>query len=228
METIQPFGLSQLKAQHQQAAVFYGLAKVGLEQSQAAYDANIAAQANSIQQAEYLAMAAKYLQMLIEKVSVSNIRKLEDLVNSALIQTIPDQNFQFAINSAIRRGTTSYTWSITKDGVEGNINSFGGGAFAIVAFMLKVISQLISRRYPLLVLDESLNFISAEYQPTTSLFLKEMAKQFNCTIILVSHQPAFSEEADCHYRLAMNHSSNESMVRTIKALPTEKELMGTM
>lgn len=188
-----------------------------MNESMAELRSNIERQSSLQSELEVMVMASKFLQDLVERVSVSNIRKLESLVNNALEAIFTDQDFRFEIESAIRRNATTYTWSLYKDGVKGNINSFGGGAFAVISLMLKVISQIISKRYPLLVLDESLSFVSAEYLPQLSNFLKELSKQFNITIVLVTHQPAFADSADNVYRVTMDHRTSTSSVKLIRS-----------
>lgn len=169
------------------------------------------------EEVEILTMATKFLADLVDRVSVQNLRKLEDIVNNALRVIFHDQDFKFEIESQIRRGATSYSWTLSKDGIKGNINSFGGGAFAVISLILKILSQIISKKYPLLVLDESLSFVSKEYiTPNLSQFLKELSEQFETTILLVTHQPAFAEEADLVYKVSLDPSKRESRVDKIK------------
>lgn len=179
------------------------------------HEDNLKAQKETHEAVEHLMMAGKALQSIIERVSSSNIAQIESLVNDALEVIFFDQNIRFSIESSEKRGATAYTWTLTKDGIEGNINSFGGGVVAVPALVLKALSLVLSRKYPLLVLDESLSFVSAEYIPHVSQFLLQLSKQLGVTVVLVTHQPQFSESADMVYRFTTDKKKGASRVKLI-------------
>lgn len=180
-----------------------------------AHQSNLNTQKESHEEVENLMMAGKAIQSIIERVSRSNIAQIESLVNDALDIIFHDQSIRFSVNSSEKRGTAAYTWTLTKDGIEGNINSFGGGVVAIPALVLKALSLVLSKRYPLLVLDESLSFVSAEYVPNVSDFLKQLSKQLGITVVLVTHQPKFSEAADLVYRFSTDKRKGASRVSLV-------------
>jgi len=161
---------------------------------------------------ELMAMAQSFLQKLVDLVSKKNIIRINELVNSALTTIFYDMDITFAIRQKIKRNMNTYMIIISKDGVEGNVNSFGGGVIAVVALVLKILFNLFSGSYPLIVLDESLSFLSDKYIKNASHFINELSKEFNIPIILVTHQNLFSEHAETRYVVRKNPNLTDSLV----------------
>jgi ABC-type lipoprotein export system ATPase subunit len=67
---------------------------------------------------------------------------------------------------------------------------------------LKIIFNIFTKRFPVLLLDESLAFLSEQYQSSFSNLLKELSRQFNLIIVLVTHQAMFAESADIHHHVS--------------------------
>lgn len=151
------------------------------------------------EQTEDLKMAAVLLQELVDSVAAKNILRTEELVNSALSTIFTDMKLDFKIISEIKRNANSYRMVIVENGVEGNLNSFGGGVWAIVAFVLKVLFNILGKRHPMLAFDESLSFLSEKYIPNASAFIKDLSREFNMPILLVTHQPLFTQASDQIY-----------------------------
>lgn len=149
---------------------------------------------------ELYRMAITILQQLVDAVAVQNIKRTENLVNTALGSIFKDQNVQFRIDQDIKRNQVLYKIVISQDGVEGGLHSFGGGIFAVVAIILKALIIILAKRYPVLILDESLVFVSEQYISQVSSFLRDLTKPLpeglGLPILLVSHQEGFNEGAD--------------------------------
>jgi ABC-type dipeptide/oligopeptide/nickel transport system ATPase subunit len=153
------------------------------------------------QRAVVLRMAEGVLQQIVDRVSGENFQKIEFLVNRALSAIFTDLNLIFKITSEIKRQTVVYSFQIEKDGIPGNINSLGGGIIVVVAVVLKLLFNIISRRFPLLVLDETLSFLATSYIPAMSEFLKEVSKEFDIPILMVTHQEEFAVNSDKTYKI---------------------------
>lgn len=152
--------------------------------------------------ADLLQMALGIVQQLVDTVSASNIKRVEELVNSALKTIFYDLDLRFRIISEIKRNQNTYRIAFYHNDVEGGIQSFGGGVLAVVALVLKVLFNLFAKRYPMIVLDESLSFLSEKYIGHASKFLKELSLEFNMPILLVTHQPQFADAADMTYEVS--------------------------
>ena len=154
--------------------------------------------------AEVLDMASLILRKLITKVASNNIKKLEDLVNTGLKTIFHDQTIHFKIKAEVRRNLTSYRVILTQNEVEGSLDSFGGGVLCVLAFILKVIFLIFSKNYRILILDESLSFLSDTYINEASEFIKELSKEFDMTIIMVTHNEKFANASDLTYQINTN------------------------
>lgn len=155
--------------------------------------------ATLLKESELLTMASAALRELVAAVADKNLRQVEKLVNSALAAIFTDQNLDFKIVTTELRNQTSYRIALYSNGIEGNLNSFGGGVWAVVAFVLKLTFNLLAKRYPLVVFDESLSFLSAKYIPNASKFITDMCTELGMTIVLVTHQSEFATFADMVY-----------------------------
>lgn len=141
-------------------------------------------------------LATSVLQQLVDLVSKKNIEKIEDLVNMALRSIFYDMDLEFKINQTVKRNLNVYQITLCSGGVVGTISSYGGGVIAVVSMVLKVLFNLLSKRYPLLVFDESLSFLADKYIPNASKFFKELSGEFSLPILLVTHQTLFIQNAE--------------------------------
>ena len=170
--------------------------------SQADLDKMATKQAELKQHVENLRMATSVLQELVDAVSARNLAKTEDLVNSALATIFPDQEIRFRIISEIKRNTVQYRVAIVQDGHEGTTNSYGGGPVSVIALVLKLLFNVLAKRYPFLAFDESLAFLSEKYIDNASAFIKEMSDEFKMPILFVTHQPKLAAASDQTYEAA--------------------------
>ncbi|MFA5071051.1 MAG: hypothetical protein WC511_01620 [Candidatus Pacearchaeota archaeon] len=144
----------------------------------------------------YMHIAEKILTDVIERVSTENLRKIEALVNKALFVIFPDLGIQFKIEQSVKRGNNVYTFNLLRDGVSGSINSYGGGIIAAVSVVLFILFNVITKRFPLIVLDETLSFLAVKYIPAMSDFLRSLAKEFGIPVLMVTHQAPFATCSD--------------------------------
>lgn len=138
-------------------------------------------------------IASSFIQSIIETVCDSNLRKIEKWVNLGLSTIFDDQVIEFKINKTISRNVNLYSFTILKDGVEGSVNSFGGGVLCVISLILKILFLELTKSYKLIVLDESLSFLSVKYIENCSKFLNTLVDEFKITVILVTHQEKFME-----------------------------------
>jgi ABC-type thiamine transport system ATPase subunit len=57
----------------------------------------------------------------------------------------------------------------------------------------------LAKRYPFLAIDESLAFLADKYVPNASTFIKDLSKEFNMPIVMVTHNPLFTKSSDQTY-----------------------------
>jgi DNA repair exonuclease SbcCD ATPase subunit len=157
---------------------------------------------------ELFRTAIDILQQLVDAVLTQNIKKVENLVNIGLSSIFKDQVIQFRVDQSIKRNQVLYNIVITQDGVEGGINSFGGGVFAVVAIVLKALVLTLSKKYPILVFDESLSFVSSDYRESVSKFLHDLTKPLpdglGIPVLMITHDPELTCNADTVYQISSN------------------------
>ena len=146
-----------------------------------------------------LEIANKWLQQLVEQINTENINKIHLLVNQALTYIFFDQKLEFRIVSEVKRNQTVYRCEVKEGEVVGNLQSFGGGVWCVISVILKILFNRLTKRFPLIVLDESLSFLADKYVPYASAFLKEFSQKFDMPIILVTHNRLFCDYADREY-----------------------------
>lgn len=153
-----------------------------------------------LKRGELLKQVCVVLQDLVRLVSTQNLLRIEHLVNEALKDIFYDLNLQFSLVSEVKRDVNQYRISITNGGVGGTVDSIGGGVLSVVACVLKIMFNRFTRKYPLVVFDESLSFLSEKYIARASSFLKAMSIEFGMPILMVTHQNQLAESADAVYR----------------------------
>ena len=128
-----------------------------------------------------------YLAKLLEYKSRDSIQFMIDLVNDGLKSIFFDQNLSIRFDSSIKNNKLQYKLIILNDGVEGSNESFGGGVLAVISMIFRFAIAHQMKLAKLLVFDESLSFVSAQYRDNVSEFLNAIAKRFGYAIILISH-----------------------------------------
>ncbi len=136
-------------------------------------------------------MASSFIQSIIDIVCDSNLRKIEKWVNLGLKNIFDGQVIEFKINKTISRNVNLYSFSILNNGIEGGINSFGGGVVCVISLILKILFLEITKSFKILVLDESLSFLSTKYIENCSKFINTLVNEFKLSVVLVTHQDQF-------------------------------------
>ena len=123
--------------------------------------------------------------------------KLSRIV-TRVIKTIFDENIEFVIQFVERRGVHEADMFIRdKEGHEYDIlDSRGGGLADVISLALQMSFIMLSNVDRYLILDEPSRHLSAEAQEKFGEVLKLLCKEFNFTMLFVTHSKAFTEIAD--------------------------------
>ena len=168
------------------------------------------------------------------------IDKIEGIVTAGLQTVFSNKTLEFKLyysmtKSGTKKKAPEITMAVFYDyagqQVKGDIkNSFGGGLSVVVATLLRIIIVwlLSTKVRPILFLDETLKDLSPEYpdQDTVSSgyrdrmaeFLHSLTQDTNIQIVMVSHEPNYSERADVDYRF---HGSIGKSPKVIKKVPKD-------
>lgn len=134
---------------------------------------------------------------------------IEQLVTRGL-QQIFDESLSFHIVQTVKAKAASVEF-VVRTTLEGGgvvdtpvMDARGGGLAATIGFLLRVVILLLKRQADgnILILDETFAMVSDEYLEGVGEFLRELVEKTGIQILLVTHQPVFTEYADAVYRFS--------------------------
>lgn len=126
---------------------------------------------------------------------------VEDLINKGLQYVFQNDDIGIKLSTEFKNNKTLFviTLSDGKTDSTNMLDSFGGGLVSIVSFLFKVIVSIINRNEKFMIFDETLNFVSIQYQEPLSKFIRQLCEDMGITLVLITHQPAMAEAADIVY-----------------------------
>lgn len=136
----------------------------------------------------------------LDKMTVERIKLLEETINYGL-KFVFGYAVTVEIQKQYKNNKTFFSLIINNDDVSGDADSHGGGVLAIVSFLFKFVVLTKFNYIKFMVMDESLSFVSHQYQERTSLLIRELADKFGVDILLVSHQPKLNTHSSSVYEL---------------------------
>lgn len=147
----------------------------------------------------------QFLASAIQEKVTTTKHQLEDLVNQGLQYIFTESSISIRIDSSFKNNKTVFSLKINKDNLNsGRAEDFGGGVLAVVSFLLKICSVIITNTERFILFDESLSFISKEYEERTSQFIAKICEQLNFDIALVTHKEGITKYAHTAYEAQGN------------------------
>lgn len=132
--------------------------------------------------------------ILYEK-SVGSLKKL---IDSALNFIFYDKNYEIIINLEDKRGTKNLNFSLKDLDNDFEVslkNGCGNGVRSVVSSILNLF-VLINKGSKYLFLDEKYSYISSSYLENFFIFLRNICKEKELHIVIVTHDERFLEYAD--------------------------------
>lgn len=119
--------------------------------------------------------------------------KIADIVSHSLAAVF-EEPYKFKLNFEQKRGRTEAALAFERDGqLVDPMEASGGGVVDVAAFALRLSCLLLAnpplRR--LLVLDEPLKMLSAEYRPRVRELIERLSKELGVQMVIVTHSPEF-------------------------------------
>lgn len=152
---------------------------------------------------EKLGKVSELFRLLLDLMVEKEVRAVENVVTDALQTIFYDRQLSFEAEVTTKYNRPSVEFYLrqgAKDnplGHRGNpLEAFGGGPSSVASLLLRIMTVLRKKLYPLLALDESLNAVSDEYIEHTGKFLQNLAEKMGFDILLVTHKTAFLDHAD--------------------------------
>lgn len=143
--------------------------------------------------------AATVLQTFSDELMSSTVSRIESLVTAGL-HDVFGQDHSFSLEVDETRGQQIIRMVTQSGDVSGDVvSTFGGGVVKIEELILRVLGLLKLHLRPILILDESLEHVAAEYVPQAAAFLSSLCREFGIDILMVTHKREFMERADRVY-----------------------------
>lgn len=154
-----------------------------------------------------LAKVSELFQLLLDQLVNQQVKSVQDVVTDGLRAIFHDQElaFEAVVSSKHNRAWVDF---FIRRGAEGDpgshrgkpLEGFGGGPASVASLILRVIVLLKLKRYPLIMLDESLGAVSEEYVDRTGQFLRTLCDKAGIDILLVTHKPSFLDHSTRSYK----------------------------
>jgi hypothetical protein len=173
---------------------------------------------------EVLLKVGELFRALMDKLVLGQVRMVEGVVTKGLQTIFFDQELAFeseigqrynriAIDFCLRQGSDD------KMVIRGHpLEAFGGGPASVSSLLFRILTLLRLKRWPFLLLDETLAAVSDEYVDQTGSFLQKLAASANIDILLVTHKQAYLEHAHVAYQGGEDTSEDGSRSLSLKCL----------
>ena len=155
---------------------------------------------------DVLAKVGELFRALMDRLVMNQVRSVEKVITEGLRTIFFDQVLSFEAEIVQRYNRIHIDFYIRQEHDGGKyvvrgrpLSNFGGGPATIASFVLRLLVLMKLKRWPVLLLDETLMAVSPEYIEQTSLFLKKLAQSTGTPLLLVTQQHAFIEQSTLVY-----------------------------
>jgi len=157
----------------------------------------------------------RWLEESLEK----NVTSMADLATMGLRHVIKDQDLKFKIVQEAKYNRMAMKFVLEETDangvVEGDpLNSYGGGAAAVISLVLRLAVMSRMKMGNLLLLDESMSWIANAYVPNAASFMRHLSERTGVNILMVTHNPEFVANAHTAYEGHKDGSLKLKKVRT--------------
>lgn len=155
---------------------------------------------------EVLTKVGELFRALMDRLVLKHVHSVESVVTEGLRTIFFDQDLTFEAEVGQRYNRICIDFFIKQHRSGGRfmvrghpLDSFGGGPSSIASLVLRLLALMKLKRWPILLLDETLAAVSPDYIEQTGLFLKKLATTANIPILLVTQQHAFIDHTTITY-----------------------------
>jgi ABC-type branched-subunit amino acid transport system ATPase component len=154
---------------------------------------------------ERLAKTGELLRTLMDKLVFDQVKAIESVVTEGLKSIFFDQDLSFEAVVGTSRGKIAIDLLIRRarkqiDIVGPPLETVGGGISSIASLTLRLLALMRLKKFPFLLLDETLSAVSDEYVDQTGQFLGKLAETTGIPILLVTHKQSFLDHAKSSYQ----------------------------
>jgi len=154
---------------------------------------------------DVLTKVEELFRVLMDALVVNQVKTIEKVVTEGFQTIFFDQDLYFESEVGPKYNKMSIDFFIrqVRNGVTVRgkpLDSFGGGPSSIASLILRVISLFRLQRFPLLLLDETLNAVSDHYIENTGSFLQTLSSEMGVPILLITHKTGYLDHSDLAYQ----------------------------
>ena len=146
--------------------------------------------------------AKQYYLKVIDVCYLSSIKEMEDFVNHVLGYVFVDEEYsvRLDITNRYNKSITFYFYDAKKE-LETLLRKGNGKGVKAVSSFILMTYYLLKMKSPYLFLDEAFVNISAGYVERFFEYVKLLCHKYNMCVVLITHDPRFTEYADITYEV---------------------------
>lgn len=160
---------------------------------------------NITHQIDVLSSAKQVVQEIIAQFSLERIKNLETIVTKCLQTVFFDKDLSFEVELSDSRNKKTVSFFIVETTSENKYrfplttNAVAGGILVVTSFILQVYFIKYFSLPPMIFLDEAFSQVSDQYIPYLNQLLSGLKNAYGLIVVLITHDPRFSELADKIY-----------------------------
>lgn len=155
---------------------------------------------------ELLTLVGELYRKLMDALVLGQVQSIEGVVTEGLKAVFYDQELVLESEVTQKYNKVNIDFFLqqgTKDGmvIRGKpLESFGGGPASVASLVIRLMTMLRLKRWPVLLLDETLAAVSDDYVDQMGAFLKRLAQSAKIDVLLVTHKQAYLDHANVAYQ----------------------------
>lgn len=182
------------------------------------------------QEIDVLTKVEELFRALMDTLVVKQVRVIEDVVTEGFQTIFFDQDLHFESEIGTKYNKVSIDFLIREGSLEAPIvirghplDSFGGGPVSIASLILRILALFRLQKYPILLLDETLNAVSEEYIEGTGTWLQKMAASMGVPALLITHKASYVDHCTRAYRCSQETVSHNQRALRAKQIHRTSE-----
>lgn len=185
----------------------FASARYSIVQSEEILNEKLKEYNNLIQDIDLHQKAQKILQELIATYSIEKVKKIEKIVTDTLKVIFYDKKLNFCVDILDKKNQKSVYFFIEEELNDSIVrlplsqNSVAGGILVVTAFILQIYFIRYFNLPSFIFLDEAFSQVSDQYIPNLNQFLSSLKDVYGLIIVLITHDPRFSDLAERTYEV---------------------------
>ena len=164
-----------------------------------------------------MTIGLKIVQEIIASFSSERIKKLESIVTKCLRTVFFDKELSFEVEISDKRSSKTIQFFIVENKNDCeyrfplSTTSIAGGIIVVTSFILQIYFIRYFKLPSIVFLDEAFSQVSDQYIPYLNQLLYGLKDAYGLIVVLITHDPRFSELAERTYDVKNGVYSLEKM-----------------